>query len=121
MSWNRLVLTSQIAAPGVDTDVLTAARILVDEFESTNDLQQPAKYGGWTWRINICCAAASIVKLVDDTGDEIHLNGGSALTAKQNLVEDFIPDPTRTYNLQLDTTDGEIYHLAILLVSGEAV
>lgn len=117
MSSPRIValVSTQIAAPGTGVDILTAARVR-DEFDASGDISIPTRYEGYTLRINISCAAASKVKLEDDNDLEIFLNAGAALVAGQNMIEDFIPDPARTYNLQLDTTDGAINHLAIVLV-----
>lgn len=122
--WLPIVVESDLDAPGDDTDVLTAARIAAGYRTSDSgsaDFQMPSDREGWTLRINVCCAAASIPKLVDDQGNAILLNGGAAVTAGQNLIEDFIPDPNRTYNFQLDTTDGAIHHLVMLVAEGPSV
>lgn len=124
--WRIVAQASNLDAPGTDQDFLAAsegaaAAGLEEEFASGGRIQIQKGYFGWTLRINICCAGNSKVKVVDETGVEIFLNGGSPLNAGQNYLEDFIPDPDRTYNLQLDTTDGAIRHLSIIAAEGYSV
>jgi hypothetical protein len=124
--WRIVVQDSSKTAPGVDTDILAAADgaavfEVAEQFRATADIQFAKPHAGWTMRINIVCAGLSKVYLHSDEGKKIYLNGGVAMVANQNHVEDFFPDPARTYNLRIDTADGAIDHLSILAVEGPNV
>lgn len=76
---------------------------------------------GRALRITVVLATSRAIKLVDDTGTVIGLNGGTALAANQAYTFDLPCSSARTYNLQNVGGASVIDYLLIWEIEGAAL